>query len=192
MTISQHRAGARRGIALLAAVSFLMTFSAGCGGEDAPEAVEQSAPSPTSSLPTPANESDRVIANIVRHFEALNAVFARITDEQSAKQQVPEVKRLVDELHLTLVKGQALDPAEKDQSTARYQTHLDQQTQRFSENLGRLMTIPGASAPIVEVLESMPGIEPAGSGTPSHGHIDLATPPDTQEAEQEGHEGHDH
>jgi hypothetical protein len=178
------------------AAAVILIGSGGCGGKEAPEETPEVETSSSSTLSAPENEADRVIVNIVGHFEALNSILTRIQDEESAKRQVPEVKRLVDELHVTLVKGTTLDPDQKAQATLRYQSQLDAETQAFSENLGRLMTIPGASAPIIEVLESMPGLEPEGSSAQPPDHIDLANPPghdhEGHDHEGESHEGHDH
>ena len=150
---------------------------AGCGKEKQDDAA-QTGTEASSTLPAPQNEADRVLANLIGHFEALNSIMSRIDDEESARIQVSEVQRIVDQLHVTLLRGQALEPDEKAEATARYQEQLDEQTQRFSRNLGRLTTIPGASAPIIEVLESMPGVEPAGAGEPQPSNrIDLANPP---------------
>lgn len=194
MFISQFVSLQRAAVAV--AVGVIWIGSGGCGGKETQEETPEAETSASSTLPAPENEADRVITNIVGHFEALNSVLTRVQDEESAKRQVPEVKRLVDELHATLVKGTNLDPSQKAQASVRYQTQLDAQTQAFSENLGRLMTIPGASAPIIEVLESMPGLEPDGSSAHPPDHIDLANPPGQDHGghdhEGESHEGHDH
>ncbi|MCA9727124.1 MAG: hypothetical protein KC729_05525 [Candidatus Eisenbacteria bacterium] len=180
-----------RGLAVLVALGSAVL--AGCG-KDKPDGGASQAES-TSSVPKPENDADRVLADIIGHFQALNYSMTRISDEKTAHEQVPEVKRIVDELHKSLLEGQQLPPEEKAKSTTRYQEFLDAQTQEFSRNIGRLMTIQGASAPIIQILESMPSIEPDAASTPSH--IDLSNPPQgddggTGDQSSDGGDGHGH
>jgi hypothetical protein len=178
--------------AAFAALAFFVLL-AGCnkdGGEPASEDHSGSMAASEGALPPPENEADRVLASIIGHFETINAAMDRIDDEESAKKQVPGIEKVVSKLHVSLTDGQNLDPEERGRSTEKYRDRLDAQTQRFSRNIGRLMTIPGASAPVIAVLESMPNLEPA-SGTPHH--IDLSKPPQAPGGSGDaGHEGHDH
>lgn len=160
-------------------VIVLSLTGAACGKKEDDPAKQQAA----LGLPAPAGPADEALGQIIVEFVSINEILGRVTSEETANAEIPALRQVIDRLSASLLVAQNLPDGEKERSRERYRERLDEETIKFSQNIGRIMQVPGAAPPVMNVLESMTGLSAAQPGTQADPHAGHDHGPG---------EGHDH